>query len=349
MIPIDGAYGEGGGQVLRSALTLSAITGEAVRVEGVRAGRSNPGLAPQHLTAIRALAQTCGASVHGAALHSTRVEFVPGGPPAAGEYRFDVAEAASGGSAGAATLILQAMLLPLALAAGPSRVTASGGTHVPWSPSFHYFDRVYLPVLARLGLRVTARLDAWGFYPVGGGRLTCVVDGRGRPPAGLELLDRGPLTRVSGLGVAANLPAHIAQRIADRARKVLSEARLPADVRPERVRALGPGAGAFLVAEYENCSAGFGALGRKGKPSEQVAEEAALDLLAHHRSGQPVDMHLADQLLLPLALAEAPSSFAACRVTPHLLTNAYVIEQFLPVAIQIDGEPGQPGVVRLER
>lgn len=347
VIEIDGSYGEGGGQVLRTALALSAITGQPVRIERIRAGRRNPGLAPQHLTGVLALAEVCDAEVSGAAIGSTELLFQPRSKPRPGTYVFDVASAAGRGSAGSVTLLLQTLLLPLALIEGESRLTLKGGTHVSWSPPFDYLAHVYLPVVERMDVKADCRLDAWGFYPVGGGQVTADIYGSRRTLAPLSLLERGDLKRVRGAAVVCNLPADIAQRMANRAWNVLVDAGLPADITPKRERGAGPGAGVFLVAEYEHSLAGFSALGAKGKPSEQVADEACRDLLAHHAGRAPVDEHLADQLLLPLALAAGRSEFHAARVTPHLLTNAHVIRQFIPAGIEVNGSEGAPGAITI--
>jgi RNA 3'-terminal phosphate cyclase (ATP) len=344
VVEIEGSYGEGGGQVLRTSLTLSALTGQSVHLSRIRASRRNPGLAPQHLTAVHAMARVCAAEVRGAAIGSTEIEFHPQSKPRAGEYAIDVTEAAQGGSAGSVTLILQALLLPLALADAPSHLTLKGGTHVAWSPPFHYLAHAFLPTVARMGLRGEARLDAWGFYPVGGGQVSVDLT----PPSSfssLSLIERGPLKKIRGWAVVTNLPAHISQRIANRARNVLTHKGLPVEIAPLRERGAGPGAGLFLVAEYEHSLAGFSSLGEKGKPSDQVADEACHDLLAHHAANAPVDMHLADQLLLPMALASGRSEFRACRISQHLLTNAHVISCFLPSQIEIVGEGGGPGAV----
>jgi len=349
LIEIDGSYGEGGGQVLRTALALSAITGQPVRIEHIRAGRRKPGLAPQHLTGVLALAEVCNAEVSGAAIGSTQLLFQPRSQPRPGAYVFDVAVAAGRGSAGSVTLLLQTLLLPLALVEGESRLTLKGGTHVPWSPPFDYLARAYLPTIARMGVRAECRLDAWGFYPAGGGQVTVDIHGGGKELAPLSLLERGNLKRIRGAAVACNLPADIAQRMANRARNVLADAGLQADVTPARERGAGPGAGVFLVAEYEHSLAGFSALGAKGKPSEQVADEACRDLLAHHAARAPVDEHLADQLLLPMALAAGRSEFRAARVTQHLLTNAHIIQQFIPARIEIGGSEEEPGTIVIAR
>lgn len=368
MIQIDGSYGEGGGQVLRTALTLSTMTRQPVHLENIRAGRSNPGLAPQHLTVLHALARICNAEVTGDEIGSQEVTYQPGGWPHAGRYTFDVAQLAQGGSAGSVTLIFQALVLPLAVASSDSRLTLRGGTHVAWSPPYDFMEGVFLPMLARMGLSASCSLDDWGFYPRGGGQISAVVNdiersGEMDPPdiegdertplkglrlAPLDLVSRGTLKTVRGRSVACNLPSHIAQRMADRARGILQGQGLRSDIRPVRVKGRGPGAGIFLIGEYEHTLAGFSALGRPGKPSEKVAEEACERVIAFHNSGAAVDRHLADQLLLPLSLAESSSSMNVACITGHLQTNAYIIRKFLPAQIEIVGQEGQPGEVYVQ-
>ncbi|MGD2064498.1 MAG: RNA 3'-terminal phosphate cyclase [Nitrospirota bacterium] len=331
-ITIDGAHGEGGGQVLRMALVLAAATGRPLRVERIRAGRKRSGLAAQHLTAVRAAAAVCDAEVRRDTLGSTTIDFLPGGPPRGGDYAFDVAEAREGGSAGAATLVLQTVLPLLGLAAGPSTVIVRGGTHVPWSPPFDYARDVWLPALARFGIHGSLELHRWGWYPAGGGEIRARIHGRGDVPegagTGVDLSDRGALRKVWGRAVAADLPAHIPQRIADRAWGLLTETEVGINVPPERVRAASPGAGVFLIAEYQHVRAGFSALGRRGRPAEEVAEEAVHALLDHHHSGASVDDHLGDQLILPAVLAQVPTTYTVGHPTPHLTTAAWLVEQF---------------------
>lgn len=335
MIQIDGSYGEGGGQVLRTSLSLAAITGQPIRIEHIRAKRQKPGLAAQHLTAVRAAATICQAQVRGDALESMTLEFIPGGSSQAGKYTFDVTEARQGGSAGTVNLILQTILLPLALATGDSQVTLRGGTHIAFSPPFTYIEQVYLPILTQLGLKAEAVLHAWGWYPRGGGEVALRVTG-GSPLSGLTLLERGALRQVRGLAIVTELPSHIPQRMAMRAENLLDQADLKAQVRPLRERGIGPGAGVFLTADYENSRAGFGALGRLGLPAEKVAEMACEELLDFHATGAPVDVHLADQLLLPLALASEASQYRVAEISLHLTTNAWVIEKFGLAKITID-------------
>ncbi len=350
MVVLDGSYGEGGGQILRSALALSALTGRPVRVENIRARRPNPGLQAQHLSAVKAAAMLCRAQVQGATLGSTMLTFVPQSPPAPGTYTVDVGAARSGGSAGAVTLILQAILLPLAYAPGTSRVTLRGGTHVPWSPPFHYVRDVLLPCLGRMGLHAEVHLERWGWYPVGGGEIQLEVYGpvegeglyRLKP---MTLDQRGPLRRLWGWAAVSNLPLEIAKRMAGRANRLLREAGLPDEVEAILAESPGPGAGIFLVAEYAHIRAGASAYGKKGVPAEKVAEEAVAELVAFHRSNAAVDPHLADQLILPLALSAGASRFTTSRITGHLLTSVWVACHFVGDRFEVRGEEGEPGEV----
>lgn len=330
-LEIDGAHGEGGGQILRTGVALAALLGRPVHFARIRAGRRHPGLAAQHLTAVRAAAALCAARLDGDTLGSEDLRFTPQREVAPGSYAFDVAAAREGGSAGGACLVLQTVLLPLAFASGPSDVRIQGGTHLSHSPPFDYVRDVWLPALHSLGVRAAVTLDAWGWFPVGKGAIRAEISGA-PPRAGrltpFGVLAPGPLLRVTGRAVAANLPSHIPQRMADRAAALLVPTGAPVDVRAESVQAACPGAGLFLLAEYARARAGFTALGARGKPAELVAEEAVQALLVHHASGVAIDRHLADQLLLPLAFASGPSRFTVADVTGHLETNAWVIVQF---------------------
>ena len=297
MLQIDGSYGEGGGQILRTSLSLAAITGQPIQISKIRAGREKPGLAVQHLTAVRAAAAICQAEVRGDTVGSRMLEFIPSCPPIAGDYFFDVAQTTGAGSAGAIMLILQTVLMPLALAEEDSVVMLKGGTHIAWSPPATYIEQVYLPTLKKMGVQAEIELIEWGWYPRGGGVVKLEITGRGQatsPFSSLHLLERGDLQQVRGIAAVTELPSHIPQRMASRAENLLQEARLPGKVQPLRERGIGPGAGIFLTAEYEGSLAGFGAVGRLGVPAEQVAQTAVSELLEFHATGMPVDEHLAD-------------------------------------------------------
>jgi RNA 3'-terminal phosphate cyclase (ATP) len=364
LVEIDGSYGEGGGQVLRTALVLSAITGRPTRVYNIRAERKNPGLAPQHLTGVLAAAQICGALVRGAEIGSTELFFAPGARAADGSsYKFDVAETAGRGSAGSVTLVLQTILLPLVMSGRAVGIKLRGGTHVAWSPPFDYFSDVFLPALSKMGVDAGCSLDAWGFYPVGGGEVSVRVagvraDGIRSPgvrpaPAGkalrpLRLVDRGGMVHVTGRAVVANLSKDIADRMARRASDILGEKGIDSEISSLRVGGKSTGAGVFLAARYAHTLAGFSALGKRGLPAERVALEACRELFAFHKTGAAVDAHLADQLVLPMSLAAGRSEMTVERVTSHLLTSAHVIRQFVPAAIEIVGNEDEPGNVVVE-
>lgn len=348
MIEIDGSRGEGGGQVVRTAVSLATLTGRDVCIESIRGSRDNPGLAPQHLTAVRGLAQICDAETEGAELRSTRLVFRPRQSPRSGRYHLDVSALSESGSAGSATLVLQALLPPLLFTGDTSRLLLEGGTNVPWSPPFEYVEQIWLPILARAGIRAHCRLDRRGFYPRGGGRITVeVVPLRGVSARPLRLERRGPLGRIVGKAVACNLPAHIPQRMANRARNRLRELDVPIRLVPRRDSGPGPGAMIALVAGYAGAPAGFSALGEEGKPSDEVADEACDALLAHHDTGVPVDEHLADQLVLPLALAAGESRYRIAAASSHLRTQVEIVRRFLDARIEVreDDDAGEALVV----
>ncbi|MFQ6016022.1 MAG: RNA 3'-terminal phosphate cyclase [Anaerolineae bacterium] len=347
---INGSYGEGGGQVLRTSLTLSTLLGRPIRLENIRANRRNPGLQAQHLTGVLAVARICEAKLEEATFGSQTLTFAPQSPPQVGEYTLDVAEARKGGSAGATTLVLQTLLLPLALATGKSRLTIKGGTHVAWSPPFHYIERVYLPTLKRMGVEANISIERWGWYPIGGGEIKGEIEGTEgtRGLSGIDLTERGELVRLWGISALSNLPRHIAERQKTRAEDLLQAEGFEPQIEMVNAPAKGQGTVIFLVAEYENAVAGFTSLGRRGKPAEKVAEEACQEFMAHHESDACLDPHLADQLILPMALAPGPSSFTTSRITQHLLTNVWVVEQFLGVRFEVEGEEECSGKVMVK-
>lgn len=338
VLTLDGSRGEGGGQVLRTALSLAVATGQPLRITGVRARRPRPGLQPQHLAVVRALAAVADAEVRGDALDSTEVTFVPR-DLRAGDYRVDVG--AVRGSAGSVTLLFQALLLPLALAPGPSRVTLLGGTHVPWSPPFPYLAEAFLPAVAGMGVRARLELRRWGWYPAGGGEVGGEIRPAGRP-GGLRCTGPPP-PGVQGLSAVSRLPRAIAERQRARALERLAAAGVPAEVAvAEDGTARGPGTILYLGVRGR---AGFSALGRRGVPAERVADEAVDAYLDYRAAGAAVDAHLADQLVPFLALATAPSELTCAAVSSHLRTVAEVVGALLPVEVTID--PGPPARVRV--
>jgi len=346
-VVIDGAYGEGGGQVLRSAVALAALLGQAVRIENIRAKRRNPGLQAQHLTGVQAVAQICEAHLEGAHLGSTTLEFVPQRRPQAGTYEYDVAEARRGGSAGSTSLVFQTVLPPLIFAAGTSRVTIHGGTHVAWSPPYHYLAEVFLPAAEQMGITCTLTLERWGWYPHGRGTIRAEIQGLGANARlrAITFLERGDLVRLTGFSAVSNLPRHILERQAKSAESLLRRAGYTPQIARITPQASGPGTAVYLQAEYEHVRAGFIAYGRRGKPAEAVAQEATEAFLAYDRTGAALDPHLADQLILPMALADGPSVFFTSEITDHLLTNLWVVQHFIDVHVEIEGKKGTPGKV----
>jgi RNA 3'-terminal phosphate cyclase (ATP) len=340
LIELDGSFGEGGGQILRTSLALSLLTGKPFRLRRIRANRPKPGLHPQHLMSVKAAAAVGSAQLRGASLGSSDLEFHPG-PVKGGAYRFDI------GTAGATGLVLQTICLPLALRGGvPTDLVITGGTHVSTSPCFHFLDLTWRRYLDLMGLRLSLAMVRPGFYPRGGG----VVEARVEPCPGLKslkLTERGPLT-ASGFSAVAGLPDNITARQAKRATYTLRHRHgITATVRPETWSG-GPGTVLGVLAETTPVPVLFFGLGERGKPSEKVADEAVEQFGAFLRAAPAaVDPHSADQIMLPLALAEGPSEYTVSEVTQHLLTNAAVIKQFVEREIVVEGEEGSPGRVRI--
>lgn len=374
--------GEGGGQVLRSSLSLSVLTGQPVHLVNLRAGRPRPGLQPQHLMSVKAAAAICGAEVEGARLHSRELTFSPG-PVVPGDYRFDI------GTAGATSLVIQTVFLPLALRARPStpslrdsaqdakgskrehpersseaaeskdaagseaaeskdatgsEVTVIGGTHVPHSPSYHYLSLNWLPMLRRLGYDADLDMLLAGFYPQGGGEVRAAI----RPAARIEPLilpERGALKRITGISAVANLDIGIAERQRKTAFERLKTRHGKVDIEEVDMPARTKGTMLLLLAEFRHTTACYFSLGALGKRAEQVADEACLWMERFLSGTGAVDEYLADQLLLPLAFAGGESRFRTAHVTEHLRTNAAVVEAFGAAEITIEKDGGREGSV----
>jgi RNA 3'-terminal phosphate cyclase (ATP) len=339
VLELDASHGEGGGQVLRCALSLAVVLGRAVALDRVRATRPRPGLQPQHLTVVRALATISDAHVEGDALDSTRLVFAPRGLRA-GDHAFDVG--AIRGSAGSVSLLFQALLLPLALAPAPSRLVLGGGTHVPRSPPVHYLDRVFLPAVRSLGIEAEVTLRRWGWFPRGGGEIEASI----RPATGLTGLRweaRVSAPEIAGVSAVSRLPLDIAER---QRRQALARLRArgidPQIALVDDREARGPGTLIFLAATGAGTHAGSTALGRRGVRAETVADEAVDGLLRFLDSGAAVDDHLADQLVPFLALSRGPSTYSCPTPSSHLATVAWLVEQFGAARIAVrDGPPAR--------
>lgn len=318
---IDGSSGEGGGQILRTSLTLSCITGKPLRISNIRAARRNPGLARQHLVCVQAACEISKGRCRGDALHSQVLDFQPG-PVRSGDFHFDI------GSAGSASLVAQTVLPALFGAYEPSRVTVTGGTHNPWAPPFDFLNETFLPAISSAGFPCHCRLIKHGFYPAGGGKMTFRIEPGQQPPTPVELCSGGDDFQIHARIYTANLPAHIAGR----QEKLLLESGLDiANVEHiEAADSEGPGNCIMIRLIGAGRTTVFTAFGQKGKPSKKVADEAVAQAQAFLASAAAVDRCLADQLLIYMAVSGA-GAFTTSDLSNHLLTNIEVIKQFLPV------------------
>jgi RNA 3'-terminal phosphate cyclase (ATP) len=335
MIWIDGSFGEGGGQILRTALSLSLATGIPFRIENIRAGRKNPGLLRQHLTAVRAAVEIGAAEIEGATLGSPALTFTPS-TVQAGEYRFAV------GTAGSSTLVFQTILPALLRAPAPTRLIIEGGTHNDAAPPFDFLERTFLPLIRTMGANVSLKLERYGFYPAGGGRFIAEIE----PCPDLKPLHLGMRGEIRSKRVTA-IVAHLSRRIAEReVEKVANMMSLTTEGRVVETKdSPGPGNIVLIEIESEEITEIFSSFGRLGVASEKVAEEAVREAREYLVSRAVAAEHLADQLLLPLALAGG-GSFTATKLSRHARTNQEVITKFLPIEFETENA-GDHVAVRL--
>ncbi|MCX7702484.1 MAG: RNA 3'-terminal phosphate cyclase [Planctomycetota bacterium] len=325
VIEIDGGIGEGGGQMLRSSLTLSALTGKPFRMVRIRANRPKPGLAAQHLEALLAMARICDAEVEGATLGSSEIVFRPKSLKG-GEFEFEIK------TAGSSLLLLQTVYLPLAFAGG-GRVSIIGGTHTKWSPSYDYIRLVFSHFLEKVGLPLSLSLERAGYYPKGGGRITAEVPAV-RSLSPLKLEKRGEMKRLFVFITLTSLPWHIAEReISTIQNRLKGFGKIEAEV--VAPPATSPGNAVLLLCEFEDTVAGFAAVGEKGRAAEEVADEVAEEALSFLRSDGAVDARCADQLLLPFATVEAECSLSTNRLSEHIKTNIYTISRFIEKKVEM--------------
>ena len=330
-LTLDGSQGEGGGQILRTSLALSMVTGRPLHIQRIRAGRPKPGLMRQHLTCVQAALAVCGGTADGAALGSTDLRFTPG-PVQAGDWHFQVP------GAGSCLLVLQTVLPALMLAPGPSRVRLGGGTHNPWAPPFDFVQHAYAPLLARLGARLDLQLARRGFHPGGGGDLRATIH---PAPGGLTPVDLpapGPLQASWAEALAPGLDRRIAKRELDAVGAQMGwtfeSGQLRVAPSPDHE---GPGNALLVVLQQEHVTEVFCSLGEHGVASEKVASRLAREVRAYQASGAALGEHLADQWMLPLALAVWQSGraaqYTASQWSRHSSTNAQVIADWLPVRV----------------
>lgn len=322
MIEIDGSYGEGGGQIVRTAVALSAVTGKPVRIKKIRQGRPKPGLAPQHAQAISALARLCSAKIMGVVPGSSEISFDPG-EIRGGNYRIDI------GTAGSITLLMQCLMPATLKADSPVTLEIHGGTDVLWSPTIDYFKNVFLPALACFKAKASIEIRQRGYYPIGQGSVLLKVEPSNLEPA---LLTGNASKRVKGISHCSNLPEHVARRQAESATQVLKDAGIDAEVSQE-IRSLpSTGSGITVWSGFKGASA----LGKRGLPAEKVGEAAAEEMIPEMASDAVVDVHLADQLIPYIALAGG--SYTTREISMHARTNIWTARHFLDREIEISGE-----------
>lgn len=344
MVRIDGSYGEGGGQILRTTLSLAAVLKREVEIYNIRKGRKVPGLQPQHLTCVNALKDITQAEVEGNRLQSLSLRFSPK-TIRGGNFLFDVAKIK--GSAGSVSLVLQSILLPLLLAKQSAEVVIKGGTHVPWSPPFTYLQQVFLPTVSEIGCEVKDQIKKWGWYPRGGGEVSFSINPVEKILP-MNLSDRGRLLKLSGISAVSNLPISIAKRQRDHACEILKGKKFSPQIELVEAPSIGKGTFFLLLAEFENSLTGFSSLGAIGKRAEKVADESCQEFLKFVETDATIENHLADQLVPYLSLSGSESSFTVSSISQHLLTNIWVVKNFLPVRIEVEGKEGGKGKIFID-
>ncbi len=322
MIEIDGSFGEGGGQILRTALSLSACLTTPFKIKNIRKNRKKPGLMPQHLAGVRAMAAICEAHVEGASMGSIDLVFQPA-KPKPGTYRFDI------GTAGATSLLLQTLLPPLIVAGAPSTLVLTGGTHVPMSPPFDYIYDVFIPALKKLGVTIGASIESYGFYPKGGGKILVQISPEHalNQSRNIDFTDPPKLRSIRGVSGVGNLPLSIAERQKTAAEHALASVGLAVSIETISVASSGQAPSSSSSRKADSCLAGFSSIGERGKRAEKVGGEAASALLEYGAAHACLDPHLGDQIALYLAMVPGTSPFTTSRITQHLLTNLWVMQQ----------------------
>ena len=322
MIEIDGSYGEGGGQILRNTIALSTVTKKPVKITNIRANRPNPGIKAQHYVAIKSIQELCNAKVEGLEIGSSELTFYPG-EIKGGQYRFDI------GTAGSITLAFQACILATVKTQEPITITLTGGTDVKWSPTWDYFEHVFLPLLSKTGFNVKARLIKRGYYPKGGGKAEIEIE-PSKKVKPLKLSDDQEFSEVKGIVHIGNLPDNISTRIKHSVIKTLLKKAFMSSIEIDKSEALSSGTGVTLWAESKDTVLGSAVLGEKGVTSEEVGEKTALNIIREIESGATLDVYAFDQILpyMVLACGEGESSCRIRELSNHASTNMWLLQHF---------------------
>jgi len=345
MIEIDGSYREGGGQILRTALSLSCLFQKPFRIFNIRKGRKKPGLMPQHLTCVRASQLIANAKVKGDDVGSTELLFSPVEVKSR-DFFFDI------GTAGSTSLVLQTVIPSLIFSKAKTIVTLKGGTHVPFSPSYDYLAGVFSSFLSNIGVNIKLSIESYGFYPKGGGKVRAeILPVQEIKP--LRIAARGNILRMSGYSGVGNLPFSIADRqknaLLERVHSDIRDLRCPVDFELMNVSTPGQGTFIYLQSESEHTIAGFTSLGEMRKMAEVVGEEAAREFYAYYSTDAALDPHMADQIVLYLSMCDKESVFTTSCITEHLITNLWVVGLFHEYQCSVEGEVGKPGIVRINK
>jgi RNA 3'-terminal phosphate cyclase (ATP) len=343
MIEIDGSYGEGGGQILRTALSLSCLLKKPFKIFNIRKGRKKPGLMPQHLTSVRSAQLLSDAEVNGDHKGSTGLIFSPK-EVKSGDFFFDI------GTAGSTSLVFQTLIPSLVFLRQKTTITLKGGTHVHFSPSFHYLVEVFTPFLKRMGIKIQLTIESYGFYPKGGGKVRAdMFPVEEIKP--LRIMERGKFLRLIGYSGVGNLPLSIAERqrnaMIEKIYSQIKDLKCPVDMELLDVSTPGQGTFIFLLSESENSIAGFTSLGERGKRAEAVGEDVATEFLRYYSTDAALDSHISDQIVLYLSICKEESVFTTSCITQHLMTNLWVIGLFHKYKYSVEGEIGKPGIVRI--
>jgi len=327
LLQIDGSYGEGGGQILRYAVALSALTKKPVEINNIRANRPVPGIRPQHHTAISCIKSICKGAIEGLSIGSPKLTFSPG-EIQPGEYKFDI------GTAGSITLVFQACILSSLNTTKPITIKLTGGTDVKWAPTWDYFTQVFLPLIQKMGVNTDAQLIKRGYYPKGGGEAVLTIH-PAKKLQRLQLEEEQDFKEINGIVHIANLPDHISKRMKHAALKIVVKNNIQSFIRVDKTTSFSPGTGITLWSKSDHTVMGSTFLGERGVTSEKIGENAANQLIKEINTGATIDTFAIDQILPYMVLAEEESVCMVRELSNHTQTNMWLLKQFFDVEFEV--------------